>query len=289
MARSAFPRPSVRLRTLCARVECGRILRASLVIAIAMISLTLGAPTVRAQSGITSPAPGSVINGDVPVFGTAVIEPFQKYELHYKLEPSGDDAFIYFYGATNPVVNGQLGVWQASSLPPGTYSLRLRVVKNDGNYAEFFAPNLSLNLAPAEPTPTPTSSEPTPTPIPTATFTPAPQPTPAVGQVELLALPPTQTPAPEAIAAAEPAVPSGEKPLDSSESPSPAPISLAANNAGPAESGTSLTRELGAAVSLSTLRGHFLTGVRISASLLLGVAALYAGKRLFDWVWSQFS
>jgi len=272
MVRSAFPRLSMRVR----------VVRAFLVAAIATISLTLGAPPARAQSGITSPAPGSAISGDVPVFGTAVIEPFQKYELHYKLEPSGDDAYIYFYGATNPVTNGQLGVWQASSLPPGTYSLRLRVVKNDGNYAEFFAPNLNLNQGPVEPTPTPTSSEPTETPIPTATFTPAPQPTPAVGQVELPALPPTQTPAPEAVAAAEPA---SEEPAEAV----PAPVSLAANNVEPAESGTSLTRELGEAVSLATLRGHFLTGVRISASLLLGVVALYAGKKLFDWVWTQFS
>lgn len=277
MVRSASPRPSIRACVLRAR-----ILRAFLVAAVATISLTLGAPTVRAQSGITSPAPGSAVTGDVPVFGTAVIEPFQKYELHYKLEPSGDDAYIYFYGATNPVTNGQLGVWQAGSLPPGTYSLRLRVVKNDGNYAEFFAPNLSLNTGPVEPSPTPTSSEPTPTPIPTATFTPAPQPTPAVGQVDLPGLPPTQTPEPEAVALAEPAA---QEPAEAGD----APLSLAANNAEPAETGGSFTRDLGEAMSLTALRGHFLNGVRISASLLLGVVALYAGKKLFDWAWTQFS
>ena len=128
--------------------------------------LRLSAPSPASPQ----PAPETAVSGDVPIFGTAVIDPFQKYELHYKLEPSGDDAFIYFFGATNPVIDGQLGVWQASSLPPGTYSLRLRVVKNDGNYAEYYAPNLSVNMGPAEPTPEPTSSEPTPTPIPTATF-----------------------------------------------------------------------------------------------------------------------
>ncbi len=45
----------------------------------------------------------------------------------------------------HPRQNGRPGVWQTGGLPPGLYSLRLRVVKNDGNYAEFFAPNLSLN------------------------------------------------------------------------------------------------------------------------------------------------
>ena len=68
----------------------------------------------QAETGITSPAPGSVIAGDVPIFGTATIDPFQKYELHFKQDPSGDDAFIYFAGGTSPVVGGQLGVWPVS-------------------------------------------------------------------------------------------------------------------------------------------------------------------------------
>jgi hypothetical protein len=50
-----------------------------------------------------------------------------------------------------------------------------------------------------------------------------------------------------------------------------------------------VTRELGEALSLNRLRGQFFNGMRISAALFLGVIALYGGKRLFDWVWSQFS
>jgi hypothetical protein len=51
----------------------------------------------------------------------------------------------------------------------------------------------------------------------------------------------------------------------------------------------SLTRELGEALSINRLRSQFFNGMRISAALFLGVIALYAGKRLFDWVWTQFS
>jgi hypothetical protein len=240
-----------------------------------------------AQPGITSPAPGSSVSGDVPVFGTAVIEPFQKYELHYKLEPSGDDAYIYFTGATSPVIDGQLGVWQASALAPGTYSVRLRVVKNDGNYAEYYAPNLSVNVgassADTELTPTPTSDVPTPTPIPTATFTPAPQPTPAVGQVEQ---PPLEQPPAESqsVAMADQSSPSEpESAADTTDI-----VSLAPADTG-ASASASLTRELGEALSLARLRTEFLNGVRMSAALLLGVAALYTGKKLFSWVWTQFS
>ena len=242
---------------------------ASVLVAVVM---WLAAP-VSAQSGITSPATGSAVSGDVPIFGTAVIDPFQKYELHYKLEPSGDDAYIYFYGDVTPVQNGQLGVWQAGGLPAGTYSLRLRVVKLDGNYAEFFAPNISVNQSPPTPSPTPTSDEPTPTPIPTETFTPAPQPTPVVGQV---ALPVTEpTPTPEAVAVI--------LPTPTTDAAAPVIVDPGASAA------EGSTRELGEALSLNSLRSQFFKGMRISAALFLGFAALYGGKRLFDWAWSQFS
>jgi hypothetical protein len=237
----------------------------------------------HAQAGITSPTNGTAVSGDVAIMGTAVIDPFQKYELHYKLEPSGNDAYIYFYGATTPVVNGQLGIWQAGGLPPGTYSLRLRVVKMDGNYAEYYTQNLSVNQGPQEPTPTPTSSEPTATPIPTATFTPAPQPTVAVGQVAQPALdaPPTPTPTVAAVAAV---------PNTGDTASQPVTTTLAAvTNVNSSAAEGSLTRELGEALSINRLRSQFFNGMRISAALFLGVIALYAGKRLFDWVWTQFS
>lgn len=263
-----------------------RFLRLAIAGAILLISL-LPAGSLWAQGaqpGITSPAPGSSISGDVPVFGTAVIEPFQKYELHYKLEPSGDDAYIFFASDTTPVIDGQLGVWSAGALAPGTYSLRLRVVKNDGNYAEYFAPNLSLNLGP-QPTPTPdVTQEPTPTAIPTATFTPAPQPTPAVGQIEQPLLEPEPTPT-EAVAAAEAAAPDSTQ----SEPVQVAGVSEGAADPAAASANTSVTRELGEALSISNLRTDFLNGVRVSAALMFGVLALYGSKRLFSWVWTQFS
>ena len=74
-----------------------------------MLATVHAAVPHRTARALSSPAPGAAINGDVPIIGTAVIDPFQKYELHYKQEPSGDDAYIYFAGGTSPVINGQLG------------------------------------------------------------------------------------------------------------------------------------------------------------------------------------
>jgi hypothetical protein len=265
----------------------GRLVRAfGLVVVVPgllWLSLLPGIVRAQAQSGITSPAPGSAISGDVPIFGSATIDPFQKYELHFKQDPSGDDAFIYFAGGTSPIVGGQLGVWQAGGLPTGAYTLRLRVVKADGNYAEYFIPNLSVNQGFAQtPTPSPDEST-TETPTPTLTYTPAPQPTPALGQVaqpQVEGDPPTPTPGQVAV------VDPGQTPALEGVLPTPTPANIAPV-ATPA--GSAVTRELGEALSFQRLSTQFFNGIRISAALLIGVAAIVFGKRIFEWVWRRYS
>ncbi|MCB9149240.1 MAG: hypothetical protein H6641_10820 [Caldilineaceae bacterium] len=271
-----------------------RLLRA-LVWALLLSSFLVGAdihPTqAQNQSGITSPATGSSVGGAVPILGTAVIEPFQKYELHFKQEPSSDDAYIYFAGSTEPVINGQLGVLQSDSLPPGVYSIRLRVVKNDGNYAEFFAKNINISL---EPTATPTSSEPTATPIPTATFTPAPQPTAVVGQVgqpQAGDAAPVNTPATEIAIADEPAQ-SNEIVADTAPDAEPnanadaVTVAADANNTAPEEV-NSITRQLGEALSIQHLREQFFYGVRLSAALFTLIGLIFLGKWILSWMRAQ--
>mgnify|MGYP000906138137 CR=1 FL=1 len=261
------------------------VLAATIALVVVCAGLLVLAPAVahaQDSSGISSPGPGASINGDVPIIGTATIDPFQKYELHYKQEPSGDDAYIYFAGGTSPVINGQLGVWQAGGLPPGAYTLRLRVVKVDGNYAEFYIPNITVNQGAAVPSPTATSEL---TPTVTPTFTPAPQPTAVIGQVtqpqvEGDAPVPTATPTPAAVAAgdagAAAALPTTGTLLGAQE----ATVQTVA--------GASVTDQLGESLGFERLRTQFFNGVRISAALFIGFAALLAGKKLFEWVWKKY-
>ena len=263
-------------------------------VAIAAFSAILAAPaTVNAQdgSGVTSPGPGAAINGDVPIYGTATIDPFQKYELHYKLEPSGDDAYIYFAGGTAPVLNGQLGIWQAGALPSGTYTIRLRVVRPDGNYAEFYTPNISVNQVAAAPAIT-TTQVVTETPTATPTYTPAPQPTAIVGQVTQPQVegdaPPTATPTPlPADAAAAVPAEAGAADIGAGGALLPTATPLGAQ-AATVEGEGNLTDQLGAELGFERLRTQFMNGIRISAALFIGLAALLAGKRLFGWVWKKY-
>ncbi|MCB0112793.1 MAG: hypothetical protein R2873_07560 [Caldilineaceae bacterium] len=255
-----------------------------------LIVLSLGTVTpilAQSGSGITSPAPGSSVGGAVPIIGTAAIDSFQRYELYYKQEPNGDDAYIYFDGNTRSVTNGQIGVWQTGDLAPGSYTIRLRVVKADGNYSEHFAPNLIVNQQPPTPTPTPTPDEPTPTPIPIDTPTPVPQPTPAVVEVQQPNIGGNAS-TQDAQAAAEPSPTAALVALgqDTAATESSAVDTTAATEQ---ETGVTagFTEELGAAVAVDRLRERFMTGVRYSAGIFLIVFAVFASKRLLEWIISR--
>jgi len=53
-------------------------------------------------------------------------------------------------------------------------------------------------------------------------------------------------------------------------------------------SGGALTRELGEALSFQRLRTQFFNGVRISAAIFIVIAAIFFGKRIFEWAWRRY-
>ncbi len=152
------------------------------------ILLTLGVQTVSAQSGITYPPETEVLRGSVQIQGTAVHQDFWKYEV--AAAPQGTQNWFNIGGAEAPVQNGVLAVWDTRTVPDGPYTIRLRVVRRDGNYDEYFVQKVVVaNTAPVD-TPTPET-----TPTPTATPTPKP---PTATPVQLTPDIPTPTPAPTA-------------------------------------------------------------------------------------------
>ena len=121
----------------------------------------------QAESAITSPTSGSIVNGVVRIDGTATVGNFQRYELFFKPRDADDSSYTLFEQGTEEVFNGELGFWDTTLIQPDVYTIRLRVVQNDGNYIEQFAENITVdpNYSPAPPpTPTPDPSlPPTPT------------------------------------------------------------------------------------------------------------------------------
>ncbi len=206
----------------------------------------LPSPALAQPPGITSPAPGSTIAGTVQIKGTAVHPRFQRYELYYSPEPVTNSSWVFIgkEAHANPVVNGVLGVWNTRSVPDGRYSLRLRVVRIDGNYDEYFSRHLNVS-----------NTHPTATYTPAVTATPTRTPTP---------LPPTPT-----IIISVPGAESTEGRPTSTPTATP-PASGSGNSRA--------SKSPLPGFSASRLKDAFIKGAKLTVEAFLLVAALYAVK-----------
>ncbi|NOZ48836.1 MAG: hypothetical protein GXP37_02155 [Chloroflexi bacterium] len=157
--------------------------------------LVLARPGIAQGPPISYPPETEVIRGVVEIRGTATHADFWKYEL--KAAPFGTQNWFDIITSETPVVDDVLARWDTQTVPDGTYTLRLRIVRRDGNYDEFRVQRLLVaNSLPTD-TPTPEVS-----PSPTTTPTPVPlTATPVILTPEI----PTPTPAPTATPALAPA------------------------------------------------------------------------------------
>lgn len=142
---------------------------------------------------IASPTSNAVVQGTVQINGSADHPAFQFFVVDIAPEPNPADVWSTI-GATHntPVVNGLLETWDTTLFPDGSYTIRLRVVRLDGNYAETFARQVVISNAQPIPTDTPESKE---TPTPTVTPTKLP-PTPTIVIDQPIVDTPTPRPVP---------------------------------------------------------------------------------------------
>jgi len=207
------------------------------------------------QAIITSPRDGAVVRGTVSIIGTATHPDFWKYEVFFAPEPTEDWHSVSTFHE-NQVTDGLLDTWNTTLVPDGVYSLRLRVVRRDGNYIEYTVRGISV--ANHKPTDTPTPAAPTPTPTPRPTPTPLP-PTPTV----VIEQPPTATPRPTP-------TPGGVPPTPTPGNPKP--------NINVSGLGRAFCYGAGGAVGIFVLLGVLALLRRLVVLSVRGL--IYLGKRL---------
>jgi hypothetical protein len=156
-------------------------------------------------SGFTYPAEGESVAGVVVIQGTAVHPEFLRYEVAFS-HNNGD--WVPFADGNQPIQSGTLAIWDTTIgrqsgnpvFPDGAYRLRLRVVRQDYNYDEYFVGGLTLNNSGQQPTPTPNANPAAPSTLPT------PPPADSVPTVpaQLPAILPSLTPFPTSTPPATP-------------------------------------------------------------------------------------
>ncbi len=183
----------------------GKVRRSSLQVGLIALALLLtlilwviianapGTPPARAQeSPLVTPTPSRVVRivteimlpetrtavaGTIGIYGTALIQGFRRYELSIAVAGSAD--WRWLVTGTGFISQGELYRFDTTRLPDGFYDLRLRSIRDDGNYAEAFVQDVEIRNA----------NPPTLTPIFNAQGTPLPTETPTLA-------PPTATPVP---------------------------------------------------------------------------------------------
>lgn len=182
-----------------------------LTLLVLMLKTAVSPSQAQSENGIVEPASGSEISGVVIVIGKAAHPDYLRYELAFRYVSNPAADWIVFAEGSEPVVNGNLAIWDttvgrdigAPVFPDGRYQLRLRVVRTDYNYDEYFVSDLIIANDQPTPTPTPESAQTTPAAVatlvvtavyqqvqplpsltPFPTNTPPPNPETPAGQVE---------------------------------------------------------------------------------------------------------
>ncbi len=82
---------------------------------------------------ILSPVPGSIVAGNVLVYGTAIHPQFLQYQLEYGPDPNTGNLWYPINVSQVPVSGGVIGTWSTLGTQDGNYQLRLRVILRDGS------------------------------------------------------------------------------------------------------------------------------------------------------------
>jgi hypothetical protein len=85
------------------------------------------------QARITFPGVNQTVGGVVEIRGTATIADFSFYKVEFCFGDNGSEFHVIDALKYSPVENGVLVVWSTGELS-GPVTLRLTVVKSDGNY-----------------------------------------------------------------------------------------------------------------------------------------------------------
>lgn len=137
------------------------------------LSLLLVLLSMAAQDtppvAITSPAPDTLLRGQVTITGNVEFPSYLSAQLDFAYASDPTGTWFNIQSFSQPLTDSTLAVWDTTTITDGDYVLRLRVNFEDGTFQEVTVPIKIGNDV--QPTVTP---EPTTTPEPETALIPTP-------------------------------------------------------------------------------------------------------------------
>lgn len=125
---------------------------------ITVLIFVFGSYPARAQEGpqfvISSPIEGQVVQGLVIISGTVSALGFSSYEVSFAYDNDPTQTWFLLANSSQPVIEGELGSWDTTTLTDGDYTLRLQAYMLDGSVQETTVSGLRVRNYTAVPTST---------------------------------------------------------------------------------------------------------------------------------------
>ena len=107
--------------------------------------------TVPRSPGLYFPFDDIQVNEVVDFVGTTAVSNLLRWELYWS--PAGAEQWNFLFSDVRPDINGYLARLDLGLLPAGSYDFRLRIVRQDYTYSDYYVRNVAS--IPSTPTPIP--------------------------------------------------------------------------------------------------------------------------------------
>jgi hypothetical protein len=111
-------------------------------VVILILSLASAVSAAGTLPEITSPQSDDVLRGQVSIIAHTAIEDFATAEISFAYDSADNPAWFPIATMNTPIENGEIAVWDTTTISDGDYRLRLLVTRTDGTSAEVMVDHL---------------------------------------------------------------------------------------------------------------------------------------------------
>jgi hypothetical protein len=103
------------------------------------------------QVKVSAPIAGEALQGQIAILGTTALEGFQSFEVAYTYQQDTTNTWFLLYQGKEAVEDGELAVWDTTTISDGIYRLRVMVYLSDGRAVQTVVSGLRVrNYSPIE-------------------------------------------------------------------------------------------------------------------------------------------